>query len=149
MHDSEEEILLLSDSIVNTLREEVVNHIGCLYTVSEGVSPAQSDETHSLIALLDLLWGFADYAIGSSRCRPNLTRRKPMRSSRVCGHSCGTFDEVACTHDRSAKVGTLYWTLLATVTSFATTGRFSDMSSLKMSYAEDGLATFQLIGGPK
>ena len=65
MHDSEEEILLLSDSIVHDLRAEIVNHVGCLYTVSEAVSPPSKLKLH-LIALLDLLWGFADYAIG--RC---------------------------------------------------------------------------------
>ncbi|KAN0101113.1 MutS domain V domain containing protein [Tylopilus felleus] len=66
MKDALDEILILSDKIIQELVVEVVSHSGALYTASEA------------IALVDLLWSFAHVSI----IRPEFTGTLAVKSGR-------------------------------------------------------------------
>ncbi|KAH8088295.1 muts domain V-domain-containing protein [Filobasidium floriforme] len=61
MKDSEREAFLMSEEIVNKLIDDIVNHIACLYSISEAVGK------------LDMLLSFADISLFQKYVRPKFS----------------------------------------------------------------------------
>ncbi|KAJ7222335.1 muts domain V-domain-containing protein [Mycena pura] len=70
MKDALDEVLILSDKIIEDLVAEILVHVGALYKASEAV------------ALLDMLWSFAHASIMHNYVRPEFTGTLAIKSGR-------------------------------------------------------------------